>query len=80
MPFKSAYMFRPGLILPMKGIKSRTVWYNAAYVVLRPFFPLMRKSASVTDTIRVGKAMIHVMLHGSDKVYFENRDINEVGK
>ena len=78
MPFKAAYMFRPGLILPMKGIKSRTVWYNAAYFVLRPFFSLMKNSPSVTDTVRVGKAMIHVMLHGSDKIYFENRDINEV--
>ncbi len=78
MPFKAAYMFRPGLILPMKGIKSKTVWYNAAYVVLRPFFPLMRKSASVTDTISVGKAMINVALHGSDKKHLENKDINEV--
>lgn len=80
MPFKAAYMFRPGLILPMKGIKSKTGWYNAAYVVLRPLFPLMRKSASVTDTIRVGRAMIEVALHGSDKKHLENRDINEVAK
>ena len=80
MPFKAAYMFRPGLILPMKGIKSKTGWYNAAYVVLRPFFPLMRKSASVTDTIRVGKAMINVALHGSDKKHLENRDINVVAE
>ncbi|HEY9176903.1 MAG TPA: NAD-dependent epimerase/dehydratase family protein [Flavipsychrobacter sp.] len=80
MPFKAAFMFRPGIILPMKGIKSKTGWYNAAYVVLRPFFPLMRKSASVTDTIRVGKAMIKVALHGSDKNHLENRDINGVAE
>lgn len=78
MPFNAAYMFRPGIILPMKGIKSKTGWYNAAYVVLRPFFPLLRKSAMVTDTVRVGKAMIEVALHGSDKIHLENRDINEV--
>lgn len=78
MPFKAAYMFRPGLILPMKGIKSKTGWYNAAYVLMRPFFSLMMKSASVTDTIRVGKAMINVALKGSSKKHLENKDINEV--
>lgn len=80
MPFKAACMFRPGIILPMKGIKSKTGWYNAAYVLLRPFFPLMRKSAMVTDTVRVGKAMIEVALHGSDKKHLENKDINEVAE
>lgn len=78
MSFKAAYMFRPGLILPMKGIRSRTSWYNAAYAILRPFFPLMKRSASVTDTVRVGKAMINVALNGSDKTHLENKDINEL--
>ncbi|MBZ0099692.1 MAG: epimerase [Taibaiella sp.] len=78
MPFKAAYMFRPGLILPMKGIRSGTVWYNAAYFILRPFFRLMKHSPSVTNTVRVGEAMINIALHGSDKVHLENRDINEV--
>lgn len=77
MPSKKAYMFRPGLILPMKGIRSKTGWYNTAYFFMRPFFSLMKNSASVTDTVRVGQAMINVALHGSDKVYFENKDINE---
>jgi len=78
MPFKKAYMFRPGIILPMKGIRSKTPIYNAGYTILRPFFPLMKNMASVTDTIRVGKAMIQVALHGSDKTHLENRDINEL--
>lgn len=78
MPFKKAYMFRPGIILPMKDVKSATGWYNAIYVILRPFYPLLRKSKSVIDTEKIGRAMIEVTLHGSDKVYFENRDINEV--
>lgn len=40
MPFKAAYMFRPGFIEPLKGIKSSTKLYNAMYVILRPLFPL----------------------------------------
>src|SRR5690606_34741417 len=66
MPFKAAYMFRPGVILPMKGVKSKTPLYNFLYVILSPLFPLMRKMPSVTDSAKVGQAMIHVALHGSD--------------
>ena len=39
--FKDAYAFRPGMIIPERGIKSSTGWYNAVYVVLRPFFGLL---------------------------------------
>ena len=78
MPFKAAYMFRPGIILPMKGVRSATSWYNAIYVILRPLFPLLRKSASVTDTVRIGLAMIKVALKGSNKKHLENKDINEL--
>ncbi len=78
MPFKQAFMFRPGIILPMRGVKSKTALYNAAYIILRPFFPLIKKLPSATDTIKVGKAMINVALHGSDKTHLENKDINKL--
>lgn len=80
MPFRNAYMFRPGVILPKKGIKSKTKLYQAAYTILRPFFPLMEKSASVTDTTKVGLAMIQAALYGTDKKHLENKDINELAK
>lgn len=78
MPFKKAFMFRPGIILPVKGVKSNTRLYNFFYVALQPFFPMLSKMRAVTDSAKVGLAMIKLALHGSDKVYFENRDINEV--
>lgn len=78
MPFKKAYMFRPGMIIPRKGIKSSTGWYNAIYTILRPFFPLFLRSKNITDTIRIGKAMINVTANGSDETYFENKEINEM--
>ena len=34
--FKDAYAFRPGLILPEKGIRSRTGWYNTVYQITSP--------------------------------------------
>lgn len=36
--FKDAYMFRPGHIQPMRGIKSRTKWYNIYYAILGKFY------------------------------------------
>lgn len=80
MPFKRAIMFRPGVILPVKGVKSNTPLYNFFYVMLKPFFPLMSGLNSVTDSAKVGQAMIKVALHGSDKVFVDNRDINEFAK
>lgn len=80
MPFRNAYMFRPGVILPKKGIKSKTNLYQFFYTILRPFFPLMEKLPSVTDTTKVGKAMIRVALYGTDKKHLENKDINELAQ
>jgi uncharacterized protein YbjT (DUF2867 family) len=78
LPFKDAYMFRPGLIIPMYGITSRTAWYRVAYVVLRPVFPLMRRFLPrvVTTTEAVGRAMIAVARTGYEKRLLENGDIN----
>ena len=36
MGFKAAYMFRPGLIVPLHGIKSKTELYTGIYTVMRP--------------------------------------------
>ena len=81
MPFKAAYMFRPGFIEPMKGIKSRTKLYNTLYVILRPLFPLFRAMPKyATDTVRVGKAMINVATKGYEKKLLECKDINTITK
>ncbi len=76
MGFHDAYAFRPGLILPEKGVKSRTTWYSAVYVLLKPLFPLLKKSESVTTTARVGQAMINAAMYGYDKKRLDNKDIN----
>ncbi|MEZ5058648.1 MAG: epimerase [Saprospiraceae bacterium] len=74
--FKDAYAFRPGIILPEKGIESKTGWYNTMYKITRPFFPLFKKSKNVTTTTRVGLAMIHSIEHPLKKKILENSDIN----
>jgi uncharacterized protein YbjT (DUF2867 family) len=79
MGFKAAYMFRPGLIVPKRGIKSRTALYRAFYTVGTPLMPLLESAfpKAVTDTDKVGKAMINVAAKGYEKKYLENGDINQ---
>lgn len=74
--FKDAYMFRPGAIVPEKGIKSNTVWYNVLYVLARPFFPLMKKNKNITTTSKLGVAMINTVLKPTYLKHLENVDIN----
>src|ERR1700693_1499097 len=43
LPFKAAFMFRPGYIQPLRGIRSKTRWYQVLYDVLGPFYPFLRR-------------------------------------
>jgi hypothetical protein len=76
--FKDAYMIRLGAILPEKGIKSKTGWYNALYVILRPVFPWIKKSSNIITTTAFGLAMINTMFFPQDKKYLENKDLNQL--
>jgi hypothetical protein len=80
MGFKAAYMFRPGLIKPMRGIRSKTRLYNAVYVIIRPLFPLLKGiPGMITDTDILTRALIHVTASGYNKKVLETRDINLAG-
>ncbi|MEM9648422.1 MAG: epimerase [Bacteroidota bacterium] len=78
--FKDAYAFRPGLIIPERGIKSKTSWYNAFYVLTGPLFPLLKRSRNITTTTRIGLTMIHTLFHAQQRKHLENRDINQIAK
>lgn len=79
LPFGSAYMFRPGVILPRDGITSRTPLYRFFYILARPFFPVLEQlPAYVTTTERLGRSMIEAATHGAPKSILESRDINEL--
>lgn len=79
--FATAYMFRPGYIQPVKGVRSKTWWYQAAYSVLGLLYPIWQAVAPglVTTTERVGRAMIRVARDGYPKPILETRDINSLG-
>jgi hypothetical protein len=78
--FKTVYLFRPGAILPEKGVKSKVVTYNVLYAILKPFFPLLRNRKSITTSSRFGKAMINSVLNGYGNKHLENVDINLLAK
>jgi uncharacterized protein YbjT (DUF2867 family) len=80
LPFKAAYMFRPAGIQPLHGIRSRTAWYQAAYVVAAPVLSLLNRIAPkyVTTTEQVGRAMIRVARDGYPRPVLESEDINAV--
>jgi uncharacterized protein YbjT (DUF2867 family) len=78
LPFKAAYMFRPGFIQPLHGIQSRTALYRIPYIVLSPVIPLLRKffPKYVTTTEVLGRAMIKAARSGAPKKVLESQDIN----
>ena len=78
--FKNAYAYRPGAIIPEKGVKSRTGWYNALYVIMTPFFPLFKLSNNVTTTSRIGISMIKLLSQPLNKKIIDPPDINELAK
>ena len=80
LAFKQAYIFRPGYIQPMKGIRSKTTAYNLVYLMFKPLYPLLKLiiPGFVTSTVAVGIAMINVVLNGYSKKHLENRDINSM--
>ncbi len=81
LPFKAAYMFRPGLIQPLHGIKSKTRLYRAIYAVTGLLLPLLRRFApnSITTTEQLGRAMIAVARNGAPSPILETSAINAAG-
>jgi len=75
--FRQAYMFRPGAIIPLRGIKSRTKLYQFVYDYLMWLIKLVKwlSPNSVVNTTQIGLAMIHVTLRGFERPILTPRDI-----
>src|SRR5258708_22292110 len=80
LAFKAAFMFRPGYIQPLRGLRSKTRWYQALYDVIGPLYPILRRlfPRYVTTTVNIGRAMIHVAATGSSKQILSAADINQL--
>ena len=66
IPFKAVYMFRPGYIQPLHGIRP----LYRAWKLLLPNY--------VTTTECVGRARLNVAKRGALKSVLENQDINTI--
>jgi uncharacterized protein YbjT (DUF2867 family) len=77
LPFKAAYMLRPGVIIPMHGVKSKTRIYRVFYTVLGPILPLFKSlfPRAVIDTEHLGRVMIRLAGSGYSKNVLEMADL-----
>ena len=82
MPFKAAYMFRPGYIQPLKGVRSKTALYQMIYNVAGPLYPVMRMfmPSYVTTTVDLAHAMIEAARVGCERRVLETPDINRLAQ
>ncbi len=80
LPFKAAYMFRPAAIQPLHGIRSKTGWVQAIYVVAAPLLSLLNRVAPkyLTTTEQIGRAMLRVARDGYPRPVLESEDINRL--
>lgn len=82
LPFKAAYMFRPGVIQPVHGERSKTAAYRIGYIFAKPLLPLLRLlfPRYVLTTEEIGRAMIQVVKRGAPKKILESWDIGECAR
>lgn len=78
--FKDAYAFRPGAIIPGKGIKTKSAWINLLLVVLKPMLGLFKNTNMVTTSENIGRTMIYSVATGSLHKILDNREINDLAK
>lgn len=81
LPFSGAYMFRPALIRPVHGERSKTTSYRVLYAAIGWLLPVLRWLAPkyVTTTEEVARAMLHVARDGAPDAVLENVAIVKLG-
>ena len=82
LPFRGVYIFRPGMIEPLDGIRSKTAAYRIFYSLTKPLLPLLRKALPklVLSTRQVGQAMLAVVRGGAPQRVLESADIASLGR
>jgi uncharacterized protein YbjT (DUF2867 family) len=77
LPFRGAYMFRPGAIQPLHGERSKTTAYRILYTFIAPLVPLLRWAFpnAILTTEQIGRAMLAVARRGAPQHILEIKDI-----
>jgi len=81
LPFANACMFRPAIIVPGRGIRSKTRAYRFFYSVFRPLLPIAHSlfPGFVITSGEIGRAMIAVVRRGPPGPILESREIRAWG-
>lgn len=81
LPFRGVYIFRPGMIQPLDGIKSKTSAYRLFYSLTKPLLPLLRAALPrhVLTTRQVGQAMLEAVRMGAPRRVLDSADIAALG-
>ena len=80
LPFKASFAFRPGVVQPINGERSRTAVYRVLYAMTKPLLPLLRRVApgQILTTEQFGRAMLTVVRRGAPTRVLESSDINSL--
>ena len=81
MPFRAAYMFRPGYIHPYRGVGSKTIWVSLLYGIFGILYQILKFfPRTATNSINMGRAMIYCLNGEYKEKILNNKEINEVAK
>lgn len=77
MPFKAVYVFRPGIIEPMFGAKSKTAAYRVFYTLAKPLMPVFHWMIpnQIMTTQQIGLAMLALTKKSSSQRIFGSKEI-----
>lgn len=80
--FKQAFMFRPGGILPVKGVEPSSKLYRVLIKNLKWLLLIMKKIApnSIVSTSQIGIAMMNATQNGYHKSIIDPVDIIQLAK
>jgi len=82
LPFRAVYLFRPSIIQPLHGIRSKTPAYQRFYNIANPLLTLIRRvfPNAVVTTKEIGNAMLNAARYGQGRVVVEARSMIELAR
>lgn len=80
--FQQAFMFRPGMIIPVKGVSPSSKLYRVVINNLTWLLKLIKQLApkSVVNSAQIGQAMINATLTGYSKSVIDPADILQLSE
>lgn len=80
--FASAWMFRPAVIQPLNGARSKTASYRILYQLMAPVLPLLKRMFpdAILTTEDMGRAMLNAVRYGYKKPILEKTDISRLAR